>query len=73
MLMEVPEAEVKLTDERVRELYVSKWTFDNLTALIMDIHHGDLGISETVARVKAQKILDWLRVINQIEIPQKRE
>ncbi len=73
MLMGIPEEVVKLTEERVSELYVSKWTIDNLTAVLMDMNHGDLGISETTARVKAQKTLDWLRVINHIEIPQKRE
>jgi len=71
MLMAVPEEEAKLTDERIGELYQSKWTIDNLTAILMDIHHGDLGIAEITARVKAQKILDWLLNINQIDIPKK--
>ena len=73
MLMAIPEAEVKLTEERLRELYTSKWTVDNLTALLMDIDKGSMGLSEITARVKVEAILNWLRVINQIEIPQKRE
>jgi hypothetical protein len=69
--MTVPEEEVKLTDERIVELYQSKWTIGNLTAVLMDMHHGDLGISEHVARVKAHKILGWLLNINRIRIPEK--
>ena len=73
MLMAIPEEEVKLTRERVSELYVSKWTIDNLTAVLMDVDAGNCGIEETTARVKAHKILNWLHVINHIEIPQKRD
>jgi hypothetical protein len=65
--------ETKLTDQRVRELYTSKWTIDNLTASLMDSSVGGLGLHEDPARAKAAKVVDWLNHIVGIAVPQTRE
>lgn len=73
MLIATPEAERNLTDERVRELYMSKWTIDNLTAALMDAGVGSVGLYEETARAKAAKILNWLSIIVKLKVPQKHE
>jgi hypothetical protein len=73
MLIGIPEEETKLTEQRTRELYASKWTIDNLTASLMDSSVGSLGLYEDAARAKAAKIVDWLTHIVGIAVPRTHE
>ena len=73
MLRALSEEEVQLSRDRVRELYMSAWTVDNITAVLMDIHAGGTGYDESTARVKAHKIISWLGTIVQIEVPERRK
>lgn len=73
MMITMSDEEVKLQRDRVRELYMSAWTVDNVTAVLMDMNAGGTGFHEATARAKAHKIVDWLNTIVRIEVPERRK
>ena len=73
MFRTLTEEEIQLSKDRVRELYMSAWTVDNITACLMDINVGGIGYNESDARVKAHKVLSWLETITKVEVPERRE
>ena len=73
MMRVLSEEEVELSRERVRELYTSKWTVDNITAVLMDTNAGGIGYNEDSARAKAHKIVGWLKTIARVEVPEKHK
>jgi hypothetical protein len=72
MFRTLTEEEVRLAKERLTLLHTSEWTADNLTAILMDTDCGDTGLHEATARAKAERMLSYLKVILQLEVPQKR-
>jgi hypothetical protein len=73
MMYTMSDEEVKLQADRVRELYMSAWTVDNLTACLMDMNAGGTGFHEETARAKAHKIVSWLKTIVKVDVPERRE
>lgn len=72
MMHVMSDEEIKLGNERVRQLYMSEWTVDNLTAILLDTSVGSTGLYEDVARAKAHRIFSWLRTISQAGVPERR-
>ena len=64
------EKEIEERNKRWSFLYTSKFTVDNLTAILMDTSKGDLGLYEETARSKAHAILSWLGDITGVSIPE---
>jgi hypothetical protein len=73
MFRTLSDEEVKLSKDRVRELYMSKWSVDNVTAILMDMNVGNIGYNEAEARAKAHHIMGWIRTIVKTEIPERHE
>jgi hypothetical protein len=73
MLRTMSDEEVQLQKDRVRELYMSAWTVDNFTAILMDVSAGGTGYNEDIARVKAHKIVSWLSTIVRVDVPERRK
>ena len=66
------EKEIEEGNKRQSFLHTSKFTVDNLTAILMDTSKGDLGLYEESARSKAHAILSWLGDITGVSIPESK-
>jgi hypothetical protein len=69
MLRILSDEEVQQGNERMAFLYGSRYTVDNITAILMDTSKGNLGMYESDARAKAHEIIGWLKTITEVNVP----
>lgn len=72
MLRALTEEEIKLNADRLRDLYTSPWTVDNITAVLMDSSLGGTGLNEADARQKAHRVIGWIETIAKVVVPERR-
>lgn len=73
MLITMTEAETKAAQERLLFLHTSPYVLDNLTAHLMDTSAGGSALYESTARVKADRILGYLKVVLRLDVPERRK